>query len=349
VPRAARLAAGATGTRRLSFGSFKTKTAPDEIPSPRKERETGRNVLASSSEEKRFPREKPIWYLGQPNLPLSAVALAFATLLVPVLATLFLPQQRYDYEVMLWLLSLLPAFLLAFYRGWRGVATALGIGMGALVLVQVILLVSGRHLGNWPLLVGVTIAYLGIALAVGFLSEMLHRERMRAEKLALTDELTDLPNRRYLRLFLDTEFAAARRGRSLVVVFFDLDRFKQYNDRYGHNAGDDALKTFGTVLRTQTRTMNLSGRYGGEEFVSVLSSCEIPGALIFVERIKKNLRETPLKVGALTVSAGVAAYHPSMRSPDDLLAAADEALYDAKRHSVDFVRVYEQPIEAETS
>ena len=305
--------------------------------------------MQSPPSEDKFPPETPIWYLGRPNLPISAVALAFGALLVPIIATLFLPQQRYDYEVVLWLLSLLPAFLLAFYRGWRGVMIALGFGMGALVLVQILLMVLGRRLGNWPLLVGITIAYLGIALAIGFLSEMLHRERMRAEKLALTDELTELPNRRYLRLFLDTEFAAARRGRSLVVVFFDLDRFKQYNDRYGHNAGDDALKTFGHVLRTQTRTMNLSGRYGGEEFVSVLSSCEIPGALIFVERIKKTLRETPLKVGQLTVSAGVAAYHPTMRSPADLLGAADEALYDAKRHSVDFVRVYEQPVEVERS
>ncbi|MGH7552598.1 MAG: GGDEF domain-containing protein [Longimicrobiales bacterium] len=290
-------------------------------------------------------REKPIWYLGEPVLPFSVILLAFSALLVPVLATLIVPTQDNEYGVILWLLSLVPAFMLAFYRGWSGVATALGIGMAVLVLVQVLLIVAGRRLGNWPLLVGVTVAYLGIALAIGFLSELLHRERMRAEKLALTDELTGLPNRRYIRLFLETEFAAARRGRSLVVVFFDLDGFKQYNDRYGHNSGDDALQTFACVLQSQTRTMNLSGRYGGEEFVSVLSSCEIPGALIFVDRIKKVLEVTQPKVGKLTVSAGVAAYHPSMRAPEDLIAAADEALYEAKRHSVDLVRVYEPALE----
>lgn len=294
---------------------------------------------------KRLTREQPVWYLGQPSIPLSSLVLAFSVLSVPVVATLFIPTQQSDYQIVLWLLSLVPAFLLAYYRGWQGVATALIVGMAVLALVQVVLAVLGERLGNWPLLVGITIAYLGIALAIGFLSEMLHRERMRAEKLALTDELTDLPNRRYLRLFLETEFAAARRGRSLVVVFFDLDRFKQYNDRYGHHAGDEALKAFASVLHTQTRTMNLSGRYGGEEFVSILSSCEIPGALIFVDRIKKKLRETPLQVGALTVSAGVAAYHPGMSSPEDLLAAADEALYEAKRSSVDFVRIYEPAIE----
>jgi diguanylate cyclase (GGDEF)-like protein len=280
---------------------------------------------------------------------MSALILAFSSLLVPVLATLFIPNQHYNYEVVLWLLSLVPAFMLAFYRGWRGVATALAVGMCVLVFVQIVLVVAGRRLGNWPLLVGITIAYLGIALAIGFLSELLHRERMRAEKLALTDELTSLPNRRYLRLFLESEFAAARRGRSLVVVFFDLDRFKQYNDQYGHNAGDEALIAFGGVLQSQTRSMNLSGRYGGEEFIAILSSCEIPGAMIFVDRIKSKLRETVLKVGSLTVSAGVAAYHPSMGSPEDLLGAADEALYEAKRHDTDVVRVYDRSVEAERS
>jgi diguanylate cyclase (GGDEF)-like protein len=269
-----------------------------------------------------------------------ALVLSFGTLLVPVLATLFIPAQGTEYGVLLWLLSLLPAFLLAFYRGWRGVTRALAAGMGVLVVVQLLLLGIGRQVGNWPLLVGVTLAYLGIALAVGFLSEMLHRERIRAEKLALTDELTDIPNRRYVRVFLEREFAAAQRGRSLVVVYFDLDRFKQYNDRFGHHAGDEALRVFARVLHTQTRSMNLSGRYGGEEFVSVVSSCEIPGALIFVERVKKAFREAELPHGQLTASAGVAAYDPGMKTPDDLLRAADTVLYEAKRGAGDAVRVY---------
>lgn len=284
--------------------------------------------------------QKPFWYLGQPAIPLRALVLSFSALLVPVLATLFVPDQGTDYGVLLWLLSLLPAFLLAFYRGWRGVSRALAAGMGALVLVQLLLLALGRQVGNWPLLVGVTLAYVAIALALGFLSEMLHRERIRAEQLALTDELTEIPNRRYLRVFLEREFAAAQRGRSLVVVFFDIDRFKQYNDRFGHHAGDEALRVFARVLQAQTRSMNLSGRYGGEEFVSVVSSCEIHGALIFVERVKKALREAKLPHGTLTVSAGVAAFDTSMKVPDDLLRAADAMLYEAKRGAGDAVRVF---------
>lgn len=283
---------------------------------------------------------KPFWHLRQPAIPTRALVLSFGALLVPVLATLFVPEYGTDYGVLLWLLSLLPAFLLAFYRGWRGVSRALAAGMGVLVLVQLLLLAAGRQVGNWPLLVGVTLAYVAIAIAVGFLSEMLHRERITAEKLALTDELTEIPNRRYVRLFLEREFAAAQRGRSLVVIFFDLDRFKQYNDRFGHHAGDEALRIFARVLQSQTRSMNLSGRWGGEEFVSVVSSCEIPGALTFLERVKKAFREARLPHGTLTVSAGVAAYDDGMRTPDDLLQAADSVLYEAKRGAGDAVRVY---------
>jgi diguanylate cyclase (GGDEF)-like protein len=281
----------------------------------------------------------PFRFLGQPSIPTGAVALSFSALLVPVLATLFVPAHGNDFGVLLWLVSLLPAFLLAYYRGWRGATWALAAGIAVLVVVQLLLLRLGRQVGNWPLLVGVTIAYVCIALGVGFLTEMLHRERSRVEKLALTDELTDIPNRRHLRVYLETEFAAAQRGRALVVVFFDLDRFKQYNDRFGHHAGDLALRAFAGVLQGQTRSMNLSGRYGGEEFVSVLSSCDVAGALVFVERVKKRFLETELPHGKITVSAGIAAYDPAMTEPDDILRAADAALYEAKRGTGDEVRV----------
>lgn len=283
---------------------------------------------------------QPVWYLGEPAVPLRAVLLSFAALFVPAFSTLFIPEQSADYELLLWLLSLLPAFFLAYYRGWRGVTLALAGGMAVLVAVQVVLILTGGHVVNMPLLVGVTTAYIAISLAVGVLTEVLHRERMRAERLALMDELTELPNRRYIRLVMEREFAAARRGRPFTVVFFDLDRFKQYNDQYGHPAGDEALRVFASVLGRQTRASDLSGRWGGEEFVSVLVQCEAPGALIFIERVKKAFRETPLAQGSLTVTAGVAAYHPSFDGPDDQLAAADAVLYEAKRTGNDDVRVH---------
>ena len=91
------------------------------------------------------------------------------------------------------------------------------------------------------------------------------------QALSLTDALTGLPNRRQLDIHMEREVAAARRGRGLVVCIHDLDGFKRYNDSAGHVAGDDALRAFGQILVDESRAMNLVARYGGDEFVSVLS------------------------------------------------------------------------------
>ncbi|HEX7119912.1 MAG TPA: sensor domain-containing diguanylate cyclase [Longimicrobiales bacterium] len=154
--------------------------------------------------------------------------------------------------------------------------------------------------------------------------------RMHAElrELSLTDPLVQLPNRRQLDLFLEREFAAATRGRALCFVLFDLDHFKAYNDTFGHREGDVALMRFARVLREETRSMNLAARYGGEEFATVLSGTGRAGGKMHAERIRRRvLRETN---GRLSVSAGVAEYRPGMKSPIELVVAADQALYRAK-------------------
>ena len=278
-------------------------------------------------------------------MPRTALALCAAALLVPAITTLAFPSALSERGMLVWLVLLVPAFLLSFFRGWRGVATALAAGMAVLVLVQVTLIGLGRTVGNGPLLVGVICAYILIALAVGFLSDRLHEEREHAEELALTDELTAMPNRRHVRLILEREFAAAVRGRPLVVVLFDMDAFKIYNDRHGHAAGDEALRLFSTVLARETRAMNISGRWGGEEFISVLSQADVAGSLVFIERVRGKLRDAPPLAGPLTVCAGLAPYLPSMLTPEDLIAAADAALYQAKRAGRDSVRMH-QPMQA---
>lgn len=276
---------------------------------------------------------------GSSPVPLRAVVLSAAALAVPVGATLFPPGARHDFELLLWLLALVPAFLLAYYRGWRGVAIALAAGMAVLSLTQVIVVVMEDLAPKWGALLVVTTVYVAISLAVGWLSELLHRSRERAEALALTDELTRIPNRRHLRLVLEHDFAAAQRGRPLTVAIFDLDRFKNYNDRYGHAAGDIGLRVFAEMLDAGTRRMNLSGRYGGEEFLAVLSDTDLERALHFVERIRQSTTELELPAGSISVSVGVASYRPGMRTADDLIAAADAALYRAKAAGGDTIRV----------
>lgn len=280
-----------------------------------------------------------VWYFGKPRIPLSGLALSFGALAVPVAATFWFPESSERYELLLWLLALVPAFLLAYYRGWTGVATALLVGMAVLSFVQAIVIALAIPT-NWVLLLCVIVAYISIALCVGLISELLHDERARAERLALLDELTEIPNRRLADLFLEKEFAAAQRGRHLAVVLFDLDRFKAYNDAHGHAAGDDALRAFVAVLNTRTRRMDLSARYGGEEFIAILSGGDLTGAVLFAESVRSSLKGQGGVIEGLTVSAGVAEYDDAMASASDLLAAADRALYEAKANGRDRVSTH---------
>ena len=272
-------------------------------------------------------------------VPTRALVLSAGALVIPVTGALLFPEMLGEYGALLWLTALVPAFLLAYYRGWRGVATALAAGMATLSTTQVVAQLLGLVVPE--ILLGVVVAYLAIALLVGWMAEALHRDRAVVADMAFTDLLTHLPNRRHARIFLENEFAAAERGRFLSVVLFDLDNFKDYNDRHGHAAGDEALQRFGEILRESTRRMDLSARFGGEEFVTVLTSTDTEGALIFADRIRARLADAELDDGArMTVSGGVATYHPSMRSPDELLASADHALYEAKRAGRNRIKLF---------
>lgn len=126
----------------------------------------------------------------------------------------------------------------------------------------------------------------------------------------------------------------------LSVVLFDLDNFKTFNDQHGHHAGDEALCGFAGVLTRTTRRMNLSARFGGEEFLSVLAGSDADGTMVFADRVRTALQARSFGGATLTVSAGVAVFHPGMRSPDELVAAADHALYQAKHEGRNCVRLF---------
>ena len=147
--------------------------------------------------------------------------------------------------------------------------------------------------------------------------------------LSITDPLTELPNRRHMEIVLAKEFAAAERGRHLTVILYDLDDFKIYNDAAGHQAGDRALRAFGRILAAETRAMNLAARYGGDEFISILSDTDEEGGAIHTGRVMRAMKKNPdlVRIG---VSAGMATYEAGMTSPEELIRRADEALYRAK-------------------
>jgi diguanylate cyclase (GGDEF)-like protein len=268
--------------------------------------------------------------LGRQPVPLRAIVISAFALFVPAVATLaFSEQLRYN-EVLVWLVALIPAFLVAYYRGWEGVAKALALGMVVLTAVQIILLLQGRRVLHHEMLATVVGAYVIIGVGVGLLTELIHRERERAVEMALTDGLTQLPNRRFAELALEREFAAARRGRRLCVVMFDLDGFKRFNDTHGHPGGDEALKTFAEALDGVTRKMDLSCRWGGEEFLSIVSSSGLEGALVFVSRVKERLATVQVRGETVSVGVGLAEYGSRYATAGALIEAADNAMYRAK-------------------
>lgn len=276
--------------------------------------------------------EAPVKSQAPRPVPIRALLLSLGSLAVPVLAVLLFPEWTQDDQgILIWLTSLVPAFLFAYYRGLRGVALALAGGMAVLTLTQVAVLLLGRAAPDWYLLLAVVAIYVGICIALAVFAEILHRERRAAEALALVDDLTGLPNRRHAEITLDAQFAAAVRGSPLAVVMFDLDHFKQVNDRHGHEAGDEALRAFAEVLRRNTRRMNLSARFGGEEFLSVLGGGGIATGVVVAERVRAGIESQRFAWGRVTVSAGVAAYEEGMGSYEILVVAADRALYRAKQ------------------
>jgi diguanylate cyclase (GGDEF)-like protein len=122
------------------------------------------------------------------------------------------------------------------------------------------------------------------------------------------------------------------------VVLFDVDKFKAFNDSRGHLAGDEVLRKIAEVLIETTRKMNLTARWGGEEFLSILSDTQVEGGRIFAERVLSEIHQA-FPDDSITLSAGVAKYSGSMDTPTRLLAAADEAMYAAKAAGGDCVRV----------
>jgi two-component system cell cycle response regulator len=185
-------------------------------------------------------------------------------------------------------------------------------------------------------------------LRIRALTRALEDKTRELERAALTDPLTGLGNRRLFDERLRAEVARTRRhGHPLSLLMFDLDHFKQVNDRLGHLAGDELLALFGAILREDLRASDLPCRYGGEEFLLIAPETTADRAQRVAERIRVTFRERSASAagGPQTVSVGISASDVLEGTLDErsLLSAADDALYRAKERGRDCVEVGRRP------
>jgi diguanylate cyclase (GGDEF)-like protein/PAS domain S-box-containing protein len=170
------------------------------------------------------------------------------------------------------------------------------------------------------------------------------RESLRTQSIC--DPLTGLFNRRYMEESLEREFRRAKRSKgSVAIVMVDLDHFKKFNDTFGHQAGDMLLCTLGELLKKNTRGQDIACRYGGEEFALVLTDTTLDGAFKRAEILRQQVKLLSVEydgqlLGAVSVSMGVALFPDHGPTMSDVLRAADQALYAAKREGRDRVSLW---------
>ncbi|RON46535.1 sensor domain-containing diguanylate cyclase [Pseudomonas frederiksbergensis] len=216
--------------------------------------------------------------------------------------------------------------------------------VGNLPLIVIVALSSDEVFAAWKrTAVVVSSATLALCVSLLWLTWSLRRELRRRhnaehelKQLAATDALTGLANRRMLDQALRHEwFRAQRSGMPLSVLMIDADHFKAFNDRHGHQAGDEALRSLAKVIIAHVRRpADLAARYGGEEFSVILAETDGAGARQIAEAIRVAVEQLPLVAGAqspMTVSIGISTWTSASEiSLEQLLFAADKALYQAK-------------------
>ncbi|MFO7893738.1 MAG: GGDEF domain-containing protein [Longimicrobiales bacterium] len=192
-----------------------------------------------------------------------------------------------------------------------------------------------------------------ISVYAGVVFEQLRAERremrdlrLRLADMALTDPLTQLPNRRHFEEVLRAELDRVRRyGGQCSVAIADVDFFKHYNDKLGHLAGDRALMELADVMRREIRLHDMVARFGGEEFSMIMINAGKDEALPILERLRTEVEEHPFRqrdiqpTGRLTISAGLASFPEDGTTYEEILGEADAALYEAKHAGRNQVRV----------
>ncbi|QQR75894.1 MAG: GGDEF domain-containing protein [Holophagales bacterium] len=232
------------------------------------------------------------------------------------------------FEVSFSLFYLAPVALAAWRLGRRGGFVAATASTVASMLANAL---SGERSAEWVTAWN-ALSRAGIYIVLAELLAELRTQLEGERTLARTDELTGLANRRAFFAAAEAELVRVRRGgRTVSLLFVDLDDFKGVNDRLGHASGDEVLCAVASALRRATRGNDLTGRLGGDEFAALLPDADAEAAQAVTVRLRARLREALASGPALvTVSVGSVTSHSATESIEELLAAADGSLYEAK-------------------
>lgn len=267
--------------------------------------------------------------VGRERTPARALVLTLVCLGAAVAATVLWPESSRRLSGFVWVLAVIPVFLLAHYRGWRGAAAVSGLTM-ALMVATVLYrtVVAGRPV-DWWLFGLATALVVPATLGAGLLAESMHREKLMALVLAFRDPLTGLANRRLLRehagrMMAEVDRSAGRFG----LISLDIVRLKMVNENLGFEAGDEALQAVGDRMEDSLRASDVVARVGGDEFAAALLEEDGPtGFLAAARRLEKRF-SLPFHVGGRTVHLeprfGIAWYPDHGGGFDDLLARAEE-------------------------
>jgi diguanylate cyclase (GGDEF)-like protein len=176
------------------------------------------------------------------------------------------------------------------------------------------------------------------------INEELRNANLRLRELSLTDELTEVGNRRNFDVRIREEINRSTRfGHSFSLLLLDLDYFKKFNDEFGHPQGDAVLRGLGALMRSMCREGDVPCRVGGEEFAFILPETAKADGLAFGERMRRGVETTikcPDDSRPITISIGLAAFPEDGKSPEDVFRASDEALYESKNAGRNRVTAY---------
>lgn len=201
-----------------------------------------------------------------------------------------------------------------------------------------------KYFQNDLILAGVFIL---TAWTLGFYVKIANEHIEELRDLANIDGLTSVYNHRFFQDTLKEKIKSCKKkNNSISMVFIDIDYFKNYNDLYGHQCGDNVLRTIGALLKDSVRKDDIVARYGGEEFVIILPNTSEKDATILAENIRKNIEETYFEgeenqpTGKLTVSMGISVYPEKAKNDIELIKSADDALYKAKFFNKNRIETY---------